>query len=178
MDDEIGFETLTRAELAAIFKVSTKTVTRWHREGLPREPDGRYSLPDAIEWALARAKENGSGKPVSETPESLSWLERFRRERFKLARIERRRAEEEVVSWAEVEEAWCERVGLVTSGLSYLHVRLMGVLPGKSSDEVERIVKAEVRDLRTAYAKAGKYCPADAKERDRVCEVCKRFMLG
>jgi len=170
------FEPLSRQEIAHVFGVTPRTVNRWVLEGMPKDHDG-YDLPSCVQWALDRAQNNSQDRPV-ETPQSLSWLEKFRRERFRLARLERRKAEEELCPWSEIEEQWCERVGLVTSGLSYLHVRLMGVLPGKSSDEVERIVKAEVRDLRTSYAKVGRYCPADAKEKTRVCEVCKRFMFG
>lgn len=52
---------LTKAELATVLKVCTKTVERWQRQGLPFTRIGgvnRYLLSEAIRW------HRGEGRPA------------------------------------------------------------------------------------------------------------------
>ena len=67
--------------------------------------------------------------------------------------------ESKFISWDIIEMEWCKRVAEITSGLSALEDRLIGLIEGKTRDEVKEIVHREVIDLRDAYAKDGKYTP-------------------
>lgn len=51
---------LSQKEIAAAFGVTTRTIQRWHDEGLPRQGTGRdttYDLPECIAWRLERERE-------------------------------------------------------------------------------------------------------------------------
>jgi len=52
---EIG--ALSRTRLADAFHVTVRTVHDWVAAGLPRNPDGTFSLQEAIQWRLERARE-------------------------------------------------------------------------------------------------------------------------
>lgn len=48
------FNTLTRSQVALLHGVGVTQVSRWHRLGMPRNPDLTYSGADTIAWRLAR----------------------------------------------------------------------------------------------------------------------------
>lgn len=65
----------------------------------------------------------------------------------------------QLISRDEVAKGWAERVGVVVSGLNALVDRLPPILEGKDRAEMWRLIKAEVYELRRAYAEEGEYCP-------------------
>lgn len=64
-----------------------------------------------------------------------------------------------LVSKEEISREWSARVAEVTSGLSNFGDRLPPLLEGKTRGEMSLIIREEVRNLREAYAREGRYCP-------------------
>jgi hypothetical protein len=152
---------LVRRECSTILGVHLRSIGNFLKEEipLPTNKDGRtFSAVQVVKWWLARHLERVAS-PAAESPEAVRWLERYRRERFRLSRIERRLREGEVIAWADVEKEWCGRVRVVTEGLEFFADRLPPLLVGNNRDEIRAILKSEVRLLRAAYARDGKYTP-------------------
>jgi hypothetical protein len=153
---------LLQKEICELFGVTRMSISRWTREGLPRNPNGTYPAPRCVAWLLNRLEERLERQAEEEGPEtaeSARWLAAFRRERYKLSKLERRQREGGLVPWSEIIPAWQSRVGVVTSGLEAFADRLSPLLAGKGRDDIHAILKAEVRELRLAYARDGKYTP-------------------
>lgn len=160
----MSFKNLNGKQVAEAFGVVTKTITRWKEEGLPMNADGKtFNLPDAISWAIDRAK--AAVCETKEPDEASRWMTEFRKERALMAKIERRRTEESLVEWSEIERQWAERVGLVTSGLALFSDRLPPILEGKSQPEMRELIRSEVRLLRESYAREGKYFPSVSEQK-------------
>lgn len=84
--------------------------------------------------------------------------------RWRLARSMREeilvdQLKENLVARDDIAAEWAARVTEVTSGLSSLADRLPGVLEGKTRAQMQDIIATEVRNLRNAYAREGKYSP-------------------
>lgn len=152
---------LLRRECSTILGVHLRSIGNFLKEEspLPANKDGKtFSAVQVVKWWLARHLERAAG-PAAESPEAVRWLERYRRERFRLSRIERKLRESQVIAWTDVEKEWCARVRVVTEGLEFFADRLPPLLVGQGRDEIRAILKAEVRELRAAYARDGKYTP-------------------
>jgi len=156
---------LLQKEICELFGVTRMSIGRWTREGLPRNPNGSYPAPKCVAWLLNRLEERLERQAEEEGPEtaeSARWLAAFRRERYKLSKLERRQREGGLVPWSEIIPAWQSRVVVVTSGLETFADRLAPLLAGKGRDEIREVLRKEVRELRDQYARNGKYCPEAA----------------
>jgi hypothetical protein len=152
---------LSRRETAALLGVHYRSISNFLQEEqpIPQNRDGRtFSGPSVVKWYAARCIER-AGKPGVESAAAIQWLERYRRERFKLSRLERKEREGRLSPWSEIESEWAGRVRLVSSGLEAFADRLAALLVGKSRDEAHALLRAEVRELRDKYARNGKYTP-------------------
>ena len=152
---------LTRKESCELLSTTYRNFTNWKKEDdpPPASRNGRtYDGAKLVQWfvarALSRAKQQGA-----ESPEAARYLEKYRKERFKLARMDRLQRQGELVNKAEVVSQWTARVVLVVSGLQAWVDRLPGLLVGKGRDEIRAILKAEVRTLQENYARVGRYTP-------------------
>lgn len=52
----VGSMTVGQVELAAIFRVSRRTVQRWVREGMPQRPNTTYDLTECVGWVRDRER--------------------------------------------------------------------------------------------------------------------------
>jgi len=105
----INYDRLTGSMLARMLGVANATPGNWFRSGMPRNLDTSYRLADVFQWHKSRVF--GKGDPVVDDVEMVQSpaLERYREERTKLARIERLRKEESVMSIADVRRG-CELI--------------------------------------------------------------------
>ena len=149
-------------EIAEVLGVDRRSISRWVRdENLPKNSDGTFDAGRCVGWLLNRLEERleQQAEEGPETAESARWLAAFRRERYKLSKLERRQREGQLMPLPEILEQWTGRVREVTSGLEALSDRLAPLLAGKDREDIHAILKSEVRELRLAYARDGKYCP-------------------
>lgn len=147
---------MSQKQLAQALGLSDRTVRTW--ADCPRNEDKSYSLPKVVQWLISEAEDASFGS-TSETEEGNgSWLSLFRRERFFLAKLEREKAEGELIPRSEVATLWAVRVGEVTSGLQGLVDRLPPLLVGKDRVQIREIVHEEIWRLRDQYARGGRHC--------------------
>jgi hypothetical protein len=150
-------EKATRKETAWEFGVHESTISRWvNRDGCPRNPDGSYTLKKVIAWRI----EQETLIPVArDSEEAQKWLAAFRKERAKLARLERLEKEGKYLSSEKIYKEWAARLTVLFGGFDNFVWRLSPLLEGKSKDEISQIMKDEIWLLRKAFVVEGKYTP-------------------
>jgi len=158
----MNFEKMKQTELAKAIGVSTKTLQRWANEGLPRNMDGSYSLPRLFEWVTDRAK--NSLEPSS--LEGDRWLAAYRKERAKIAKIERKQLQGKLVPLEEISTAWASRLYEVSSMLKQFSHRLPGIMVGKSRDEMHKILDDETWLILDRYSRDGEFCHPPETEQE------------
>ena len=140
------FSSLTGKDTARAMGVVPRTVMRWNQAGCPRNDDGTYDLPEVVEWLLEREKKSS---PVSESEnEAQKWLTEFRKERARLARIERHVAEGKYIL-AESVRRGAESAGRSVRD-SFLNIppRVATVVAAESNaNTVEKILTNEIRGV-------------------------------
>jgi phage terminase Nu1 subunit (DNA packaging protein) len=157
----MNFKALKRVELAEVFRVTTRTVTRWAADGMPRRGDGRFDLGDCIAWRVELAERAGQvatdQAPATESPEASKWLEKYRKERALLARMERRQRQGALIEREKLEQELVARAfDLRTTFRSYKH-RLGSMLEGKTRDQIMQILGEENDRLLRTWCKARRF---------------------
>lgn len=149
----MNFANLTKKELAAAYDVDPRTVYRWTQAGMPRNPDGTYSLSETIEWSVDRAREESPG---GETEESSRWLAEWRRERTLRERFKRQAEEGSVIPKADVVGLLTSRIAAVRQGLLYLERVISPDLVGLNhASEAAAVVRKGVKHLLERFAAGG-----------------------
>jgi len=150
-------------DLAEFFGVTVRTVANWHENGCPQVSRGKWNLKVVFDWwwdniAQSRAVEESGDESMNEA-KRLYWWQKAEGEKIKNEQLR-----ENLVSWEDIDKEWAGRVAVVTSGLEAFADRLPPILDGKPRKEMREIIKGEVRLLRDAYAREGKYCPKTEEE--------------
>ncbi|MEW6440727.1 MAG: hypothetical protein AB1640_07280 [bacterium] len=146
---------VSRAYLAAVFQVSPSTVSRWTKDGLERDPDGRFDIRAAVEWALERAR-GTAAEHTDESEEGQRWLTALRRERALLVGLERRQREGELLPRTEIEKGHVDRILELKRSLFLLSRRIghrVAVGSEQKLKDVVAVVDAEVRLFLEAYSR-------------------------
>ena len=143
--------------IGKFFGVSARTVRRWAQtKGCPKLQHGLYDLKAVHEWWLENIRGDGEQQsPEIEDAKLEYWKWKAKREKISVQRLRG-----ELFERREVAQQWALRVGEVTAGLSMLKDRLPPLVEGKPRSEVAAVVEEEVRLIREAYARRGKYCGA------------------
>jgi hypothetical protein len=154
----VDLEKLLRKHIAWAFIVNVRTITRWVKEGFPRNEDGSYHLQKCIQWVIDRVEEK-SGTSNQDSEESLHWLGQYRKEKAIMARLRRETLEGDLMSKTEIIDQWTKRVIITKLGLLAFKDRLPAMLEGKTRKQISRIVEFEVLELLKSYTAPGKYTP-------------------
>lgn len=151
-------------EEAAIYCGFSKRTLSHHigKGNLRQNGDGTFDREE-----LDRFLSNKKGrkrKAKSGDPKDISVERDMADLRWRIAKAMREeilvdQLKENLVPREDIAKEWAARVAEVTAGLSALADRLPGVLEGKNRAEMREIISEEVRILRTAYAREGKYSP-------------------
>lgn len=146
---------ITRNEAAELLGITPQTVSYHAAQGrLTRDSEGLFTRSDVLRFNRKRAVDVRREKNEKEAAD-LRWRQaRARREEILVEQLRK-----ELISRDEVAKGWAERVGVVVSGLNALVDRLPPILEGKDRAEMWRLIKAEIYELRRAYAEEGEYCP-------------------
>lgn len=159
-------EKLTRAELARLLSVNPTTVSRYKGSGMPINDDGKtYPAPACVQWVIAKI-ENAASADAGETDESRKWLGLFRKERAKIAKIERLEKEGTLIAEDEIVEEWIYRAGIYRAGLLSFSSRLPPLLFCKKELEMHEILHKESCLLLASLSKDHQYCPKDKLPED------------
>ncbi len=148
-------------ELAKLLSCNRRSVSRWAKdEGMPKNPDGTFNGPACVAWIVERIEGRLQEVKAEQPQPGGEWLAAFRRERFRIARLERKERQGRLILKEDVIGKWAERVRLVVAGLEVFADRLPGALVGKPREAMAQIISDEVRQLRLGFAQEGEYCPA------------------
>lgn len=154
---------LNREHLSRIFGVSLRTIATWLVKGMPRQEDG-FNLPDCITWfagqQVGQSKKQSHGQEPE--PENSIWLERYRKERARMARLDRMARQGSLLPKEEMEKAFTDRAFEFARGVLHLSRRVAHKVAEKSSKplrDVERILDLEARRLLEEYSR-----PIEVKE--------------
>jgi phage terminase Nu1 subunit (DNA packaging protein) len=157
---------LTRAELAKLLGVDASTISRHKKRGLPINEDGKtHPAPACVQWVIARVEQAASAD-AGETDESRKWLGLFRKERAKIAKIERLKMEGTLIAEDEIIEEWVAKARVYRSGLLAYSNRLPPLLTGKSQLEARGVLHRESCLLLAALSRDTTYCSAEALPED------------
>jgi hypothetical protein len=158
LHDPKTLEKVNRNVAAAAIGVHPSTLSRKVlRDGCPRNKDGSFNLVKVFAWILDQ--QSIELESSCESEESQKWMIKFRKERAKLAEIERKRTEGLLIEMSVIESAWASRVERVTAGLENFKDRLPPLLAYKNRRQISQILQEEIYQLRDAYARKGQYCP-------------------
>lgn len=152
----MNVKALSGADLARCFGVDRSMVTRWKKAGMP-ENNGLFNLPECIRWRLEREADAMAPKTGAST-EGEKWLTAFRKERARMAQLERKKIQGQLIAREEVISEWCKRIAEVRQSLLALSVRLPTILEGKTAAEMRPLVKAEAVRILEGYSRSGKHC--------------------
>jgi len=147
-------------EAAAYIGSSRKTVSVNIKRGrLRQNADGTFNREDLDKW-LSRFGRKGSSEEV----ESIRQQQEKAELRYRLARARREeiltaQLEKTLAPWEEVEREWRERVQLVAAGLEAWSDRLPALLIGRTREDIHKLIKGEVKELRQRFSRDGRYCP-------------------
>lgn len=155
------FNKINGVELGHVLGKDRRTVTRWTKEGMPRNRDGTYSAPACVRWWIDKEKDSAVGGSAMSGECDSPALERYRLARAESSELDLKTKKGELISRDEVIDQWVARMAEICAGMEYLAERLSASLPGKTGDEVRKIVADEVWMLRDTYSRGGKYCEAE-----------------
>ena len=155
----MNWKALSGADVARAFGVDRALITRWKRAGMPHT-NGVFDLSACIKWRLERAEEEV--KPAS--PDGERWLTAFRRERARLAKLDRLAREGSLISRDEVAREWAWRCGEFKTGLLGWASRLPPLLEGKDLHQMRMTLRDEADKILGAYSRDGRYTPRPAAE--------------
>src|SRR5574343_260122 len=143
--------------------ISHVSITRNVKNGkLKQNSDGTFSRGELDKWiriygSKVKTKDGVSVETIREQQEKAVLrcrLARARREEIAVAQAEQRLA-----SWEEIEREWSERVRVVAAGLEAWSDRLPALLIGRTREDIHKLIKAEVKELRQRFSRDGRYCP-------------------
>lgn len=133
--------------VAKLFGVSKRTVFRWIEDGLPREKDGRFNLPEIQLWHSSRKNVRKQG--AVKDPDRINWEERYRK--AKALREERRNAIEagKLVTIKEVEAGLVQ----ILTALKQAILRLPYIFAARLANQDERTILKDSTDLCNSFIK-------------------------
>lgn len=141
-------------QLCAFFGISDETTRTWVKAGCPKIGHGSWNLKSVYDWWCENINsEQSDSEPLSEA-KRLYWGAKAESERLKVDQ-----AKGNLVSWPDIEREWTGRLSALVSGLQCFIDRLPPLLEGKSRPEIRKIIESEIFELRSAYAREGRYCP-------------------
>lgn len=144
---DLGIVT-TQDQVARVFEVTSRTVSRWVTDGMPVRPDGKFSITEIQTWRLLKAKNGANGNQKSfgcgekEKHEAI-----FRKYKAKLAEIDYKAAIGDLISKVEVEREMVSKILVVKSALLGIPRRLAPQLVGLEARQIEVILKERMEEI-------------------------------
>ena len=142
-------ENLSGVELAKCFGIGPNAVSAFKKAGMPHK-NGKYNLPACIQWRIARA--GGGGETKESDSKDGEWLEEYRKQKAKIARLELRRLRGDLVPAGDAELVIREAVGAAKASFLAMPRKLAARLVGKEPREIEAEMTDEIREILTRLA--------------------------
>ncbi len=135
---KINYESLSRAQVASAIGTTRQAVEKWLAKGCPVNDNGTLSLPAVIGWRIEREK-------TVRKPDQ--WLEKYRKQKAKIARLELQRLRGDLVPAGEAEAVIREAVGAAKTSFLAMPRKLAARLVGKEPREIEAEMAEEIREI-------------------------------
>lgn len=118
--DRYSLVTTDKQRVAEFFGISEETVNLWQRKGMPHRPGGRgvrgtYDLEQCAQW-LAEQRAGVSADDKERTDVDI----KFREEKSRMAEIQRRKLEGELVEVARITESYLRMTVAIRKGVDQL----------------------------------------------------------
>jgi len=134
----------SQEKVAQAFGVAVRTVERWAKDGMPRRPDGTYSLADIQEWRYAR-KLAKTAKPSSRN--KIDWETEYRKNKALLAEIELKERMGELVPLADVKREIVREFVSVKNKLLALPRVLAPQVAGLEVRQAEDVIRRRMLEI-------------------------------
>lgn len=152
----------SQRELAEALQVSARTVEGWRKIGMPREPDGSYSVAAVLAWKQARddelvarkkarlAERGAAGEDVD--PSKLNLVERnlYFDARLKEEKLQAFRAKSMPIP--HVQQLLRDRAAFLRKELLAVPRRLAPRCEGKRQSEIRTLIAAALERVLEGYA--------------------------
>jgi len=139
----------TQKELAAAVGIHPKTVRNWADAGMPRRPDGLYSVRDVVAWRDAR--KNATRRRAAPTAAEKAETRR-KIAAAELAELELAARRGELISRQEVEAGRVERLRLFRSALAAMVRSVSPLLEHRDTLSIRNLLSIEIERILRAFA--------------------------
>ncbi len=150
----------TQEQVAKMFRVSTRTVQYWQKDGMPLTKDKRYDLIDIHKWRMLRAKKR------EKRPTHKDELDKWKIEKIK---IEVLRLRGELIAIKEVENELIQISVTMRRHLLELKHSLPTLLKGREPKEMESIIGNKVEYILSFFS-IGKIIDASTRRSKRLAK--------
>ena len=134
------YDNMSVKQITEAFDVDIRTVQRWQKKGAPHNR-GKFNLPDLIKWRIEQER-------IAATPKGAEdgekWLAEFRKQRAKIALLERLQKKGSLVPVAEAQKVLLEEVSAAKTALVAMPRKLAPRLYGKEPRDIEREIREEI----------------------------------
>jgi phage terminase Nu1 subunit (DNA packaging protein) len=179
---ELSTEFLTdRIGLAYVLNCTHNHVNKLASRGMPRRARGQYDIRECVQWMLADVTTRAGMDPEQVEDVVRARTELYVEQKLK-TRVDRRRAEGELVPAAEVQDAMLRVVAVLVGAFEGLPLRAAGELVNVATGpEVVAILMGHCHEYRDELARVlatlGQNIPA-AQQADDASPDPKRSGLG
>jgi len=132
---------VNQRQLSAALGISRTTIWKWHKEGLPRNPDGSYDPETVRAWITTRQQ----SQPAEPEDGEKQWNARYRKAKAELAELDLNKRKCQLVEVAEVDAANVRKVLALKQRLLMLPRTLAPRLVGLDAEAIDTMIDAELR---------------------------------
>lgn len=140
----------TLEALAARLGITKRTAIAWKKEGLPVEEGGVYDVAKVKAWRARGFKAPGEGREEGEEEGDggVDWKAKHDEEKARLAELKRRHFEGQLIDREEAARHNARICAAFVAALDGFARAFPPMLEGRTKQEMEVIITAQVRNLR------------------------------
>ena len=161
----MDFSRLKQSDVASIFQIHARTLSRWTETGCPRNGDGTYDLSAVIQWALHTAKKTAAEKksqPSARPDQKTAALTRLRSAQAALAEMKKGQVEGRLVDIDRLELVAFQMGREIRDSLQGIPARISALLAAENDQhKVKLILDTEINRLLVDLSTRLKAWPAD-----------------
>ena len=160
------YRSVAKGAVAVIFGLSPQAVDKW--SGCPRNADRTYDLVKVVPWRLEALQKEAISRTVGEPKKQSTSLERTRKFRAELTKLDLLERRKMLVSTEEVQKKWATLLSRFKARLSHLGIRVRGKLAHQQlPHEIIHAVQVSVdKEIDSALTELANHYEAEAEEEE------------
>jgi len=135
----------TQDQVAQVFRVSTRTVANWAKDGMPVTKEGHYDILEIQTWKFNKGRKS--------TGKNDDWDATYREYKAKVEQIKFKTMIAELISMREVEDGLVQVSIAIKRALLSLPRMVAPRLVGLEVREIENILRERVEEIINIFAK-------------------------